>query len=78
MSAVALRKELDPLPERMKDLPVDSDRGYPVPFFVAWVDGKPDFRVMDQSKWIRAVRESRCWVCGKPMGQWKIFALGPM
>jgi hypothetical protein len=27
------------MPERIKALPLD-DRGYPIPFFVAYVDGK--------------------------------------
>lgn len=47
------------LPARMRDLPID-DRGYPVPWFVAWVDGKPEFRAMDQEKFIRALREKLC------------------
>jgi len=31
-------------------LPIDPDRGYPVPWFVAWVNGKPDFRVIGVGK----------------------------
>lgn len=37
----SLRADLPPLPPRMQRLPVD-ERGYPVSFFVAWPDGKPD------------------------------------
>lgn len=33
----------DQLPSHMKQLKRD-DVGRPVPWFVAWVDGKPDFR----------------------------------
>jgi hypothetical protein len=51
----------------MSDLPVD-ERGFPVPWFVAWFDGKPEFRAMDGLKWIRAVREHLCWVCGGRLG----------
>lgn len=72
-----LRKELPPLPERVKRLGVD-DRGYPVPWFVAWIDGKPDFRVIGPGKLLRAVREKRCWVCGEPLGRYLSFVLGPM
>jgi hypothetical protein len=73
----ALRPELTPLPERMKDLPLD-DRGYPVPWFVQWIDGAPEFRVMDREKWKRAVQERLCWVCGQKLGSYLCFVLGPM
>jgi hypothetical protein len=49
-----------------------------VPWFVAWFDGKPEFRAMDGLKWIRAVREHLCWVCGGRLGVWQTFVLGPM
>jgi hypothetical protein len=61
----------------MATLPVD-ERGYPVPFFVAWIDDKPDFRVMDPEKWQRAVKDRLCWVCGKRLGSYMVFVLGPM
>lgn len=73
----ALRKTLPPLPDCMKGLPVD-DRGYPIPFFVKWIDGKPDFRVLDNEKFIRAITEKRCSVCGNPLGRYKSFVGGPM
>ena len=41
-----LRAELEALPARLHFLPVD-ERGYPVPWFVAWRDGKPEFRAME-------------------------------
>lgn len=72
-----LRPELPPLPENMRDLPVE-ERGYPVPYFVAYVDGKPDFRVMDAQKLRDAIRFRRCWLCGKSMGRHGTFAIGPM
>ena len=65
------------LPFRMKSLPRD-DRGYPVPWFVDWIDGKPEFRAMDGRKYILAIRENRCWVCGEKMGTTKVFVAGPM
>lgn len=73
----AVRPELEALPPRLQRLPVD-ERGYPVPWFVAWVDGRPEFRAMDRDKWIRAVKEKRCWVCGDVLGRWLAFPIGPM
>jgi hypothetical protein len=73
----AVRPELEPLTERLARLPVD-DRGYPVPWFVAWHDGKPEFRAMDATKWAKAVRERRCWVCGDRLGAYLAFVIGPM
>jgi hypothetical protein len=84
-----LRKDLTPLPARLRQLPIDH-RGYPVPWFVQWVDARgretdamtrgaiPEFRLMDGRKWARAVREGRCWVCGDLLGVYKTFVVGPM
>lgn len=66
------------MPDRMKHLRID-DRGYPVPWFVPWVDGRPEFRAMDADKRVRAVKDGRCWVCGGSLfGQKKAFVVGPM
>lgn len=72
-----LRAGLPPLPDHMKALRVD-DRGYPVPWFVAWIDGIPDFRVADSAKAEKARRFSQCWICGNRLGVWKSFVIGPM
>lgn len=61
----------------MWQLPIDK-RGYPVPWFVAWFNGEPDFRIVDTPKWGRAVRDRLCWVCGEKLGRWKTFVSGPM
>jgi hypothetical protein len=61
----------------MKRLPVD-ERGFPVPWFVAKVDGKWDFRVSDAQKRVLAVDERRCWVCGQFLGVYQAFLIGPM
>ncbi len=68
---------LKTLPRRMADLPCDS-RGFPVPWFVAYIEGKPEFRAMDHEKFVRAIREKRCWVCGQTMGIYVCFVAGPM
>jgi hypothetical protein len=66
-----------PLPERLRRLPI-SDTGFPVPWFVEWIDGKPDFRVMSSERWARAIRVDLCWLCGQTLGRWKVFTAGPM
>lgn len=72
-----LKPGLPPLTKRLEKLPVD-ERGYPVPWFVTWINGKPEFRSADARKWSRAVKESLCWVCGEKLGRYKTFAIGPM
>lgn len=64
-------------PERIRQLRTDH-RGFPVPWFVAWIDGKPDFRVIGPRKIEQAVHGRRCWICGKRLGLYKAFVIGPM
>jgi hypothetical protein len=67
----------------MRRLPQDS-AGRPVPYFVAWVEGKPDFRVMDSRKRVQAHVDNLCFTCGQPLtrnrsGQPQgTFVVGPM
>lgn len=61
----------------MNSLPI-SDEGYPVPWFVPWIDGKPEFRGMDHEKLGIAIRHDKCWLCGGPLGKYKVFTIGPM
>lgn len=76
-----LRRDLPPMPDYMLRLPVD-DRGYPVPWFVAFIEGKPDFRVVrvidDLPAEVVAHRNEQCWVCGRRLGAYKTFVAGPM
>jgi hypothetical protein len=72
-----LHPNLPVLPERIAKLPVD-ERGFPVPWFVQWIDGKPDFRVIDSRKLVVAVNQRLCWVCGEPLGRHMAFTIGPM
>lgn len=65
------------IPPAIAELPCD-ERGYPVPYFVQWIDGKPDFRITDATR-IRACKlAGLCWVCGKPLGETFSFVIGPM
>jgi hypothetical protein len=67
-----------PIPDRMKELPI-SDRGFPVPFFVAWIDGKPDFRAIASGRIQKCVKEKLCWLCGQKIAsQLSTFVIGPM
>lgn len=75
-------------PIRIACLPKD-ERGYPVPWFVAWfleggecdrtiAGARPDFRILGSGKRERAVRRNLCWICGEPLGVHQVFAIGPM
>lgn len=73
-----LRSDIPEPPARIKLLPID-ERGYPVPFFVSWVDGKPEFRLADPKKLIRCLNEKLCWVCGQKLSKRAgTFVIGPM
>jgi hypothetical protein len=74
--ASRLRPELPVPSRRIRRLPVDK-RGYPIPWFVARFDGEPDFRVFDQNKFVRAVKERRCWVCGDKLSAFNYFVISP-
>src|SRR5438132_506337 len=62
---------------RISQLPID-DAGRPVPWFVAWVDGKPEFRVVGPGKREEAYAKRKCWVCGQQLGSYLVFVIGPM
>lgn len=73
-----LRPGLPPLPDRIKNLPI-SPKGYPTPWFVITMpDGTRDFRIADQVKRVRAVKERLCWLCGEKVGIHVSFVIGPM
>lgn len=71
-----LRPGLPPLPARIARLPIH--RGYPVPWFVAWIDGEPDFRVIGENKIPNAHNHRMCWICGELLGSFLAFTVGPM
>ena len=78
--------QLPEMPERIKRLP-KNDRGYPVPWFVAWIkddkpcevgQGEPDFRAIAPGKLAIAFSRKRCWICGDALGVHKVYVIGPM
>lgn len=80
MSARKLRPDVAKLmPNRMLTRPVDH-RGYPVPWFVNQkdADGQWEFRALDPNRYVQAIKQKRCWICGHPLGRYLAFAVGPM
>jgi hypothetical protein len=65
------------IPNRMVRLKTSSE-GYPVPWFVPWVEGKPEFRAFDPVKLRIAIARRRCWLCGEQLGRFMSFVIGPM
>lgn len=66
------------MPPRVAALPRDRV-GRPVPWFVAWIAGLPDFRVIAPGKIEEALREGLCWVCGTRITLTVgTFVIGPM
>lgn len=73
------RKELEAPTVRIGQLPIHD--GWPMPYFVGHLkDGTPEFRGADPEKFVRCVKESRCWVCGQPFegAELRVFVIGPM
>lgn len=66
-----------PMPARIRVLPRNK-AGYPIPWFVADIDGERDFRIADASKMMTAVRQRLCWLCGIRMKPEVAFVIGPM
>lgn len=74
--STAAREFAVPVPPRVAKLPVH--RGYPVPWFVAWIDGVPEFRVVGEGRLQDALETRRCWICGGAMGSFVAYVIGPM
>jgi hypothetical protein len=66
-----------PVPGRMQHRPISS-KGFPVPWFVAQINGEWDFRVIGPGKIAEAHNHRKCWLCGGQMGRWSVFTIGPM
>jgi len=72
-----MREFSGPMPDRINALPRDV-RGFPIPYFVAYLDGRPCFPVMDPDKMRHCMTHSRCWICGDRITAFKTFVIGPM
>jgi hypothetical protein len=49
-----------------------------VPWFVAWIDDEPDFRIIGTGKIGEAVEYRRCWICGDTLGGFVAYTIGAM
>lgn len=76
-SQLSATRQLFDMPEEINRLPRD-ERGFPVPAFAAWIDGKPDFRIVRPEHWAACVKQNVCWICGNPMFRRRFFVIGPM
>lgn len=66
------------LPPAVAALPRDP-RGYPVPWFVAEVDGRrDDLRIACAEKRTLAFHRRLCWVCGQRLERKSAFIGGPL
>jgi hypothetical protein len=67
------------MPGGVARLPLDRHHR-PVPWFVAWLDRVPDFRVIRPGGIELALRHKLCWVCGLPFlrQEDRAFVIGPM
>jgi hypothetical protein len=65
------------MPDRMKRLPL-SATGFPVPWFVDFQNGVPDFRVIKRGAVADAYHLKKCWICGQPLGRVGAMTLGLM
>jgi len=72
-----LRQDIQTPPKFMQRLPVDK-RGYPVPAFVEWIGGEPEFRAMNPRFMAKAINQRLCWTCGNPLYTEEVFVIGPM
>ena len=66
------------MPASIAALPIDPVKKVPVPWFVMWIDGKPEFRIMDGKKVSRCLPERLCWTCGQKLNNRVSFIVGPM
>lgn len=66
------------IPVFLSHLKVDQ-RGYPIPFFVSYIDGKPEFRYMDHVRQEMIIENKLCHICGKKLNKdYNYFISGPI
>lgn len=66
------------IPKELAHLKIDN-RGYPVPYFVSWIDGKPEFRFLNAERLDMIIRRKVCHICGKKLpDDFFYFISGPM
>lgn len=66
------------IPKELAHLKIDH-RGYPIPYFVSWINGKPEFRFLDVTRLQMIIERKVCHICGKKLPNDSFyFIAGPM
>ena len=66
------------VPKLMQDLQID-ERGYPIPYFVPFVNGKPNFKYQDAKKKEICRKYMKCHICGNRLFDKSFwFICGPL
>lgn len=65
------------MPDGIAALPKDK-HGRPVPKFVDWIDGEPDYRQVKPGWREFCVENNICWICSEFLGVSQYFVLGVM
>lgn len=65
------------MPARIARLPRTAN-GYPIPYFVAYINGKPDMKILDAHKQLTCIQYRRCGICGESIGGEVAFISGPI
>lgn len=66
------------IPKELSHLKID-ERGYPVPFFVSWINGKPEFRYLNNERQEMIIENKLCHICGlKLYKDYSYFISGPV
>lgn len=67
-----------PIPKELSHLKVDK-RGYPVPFFVSYIKGEPEFRFLNPDRLQMIFDTKVCNICGKKLPKdYCYFISGPL
>jgi hypothetical protein len=77
MRPQGLRDDIPAPPKFMRHLKIDQ-RGYPVPWFVDWFNGVPEFRAVDRRKLVYCSKNRVCWTCGRKLFGEEVYVIGPM
>lgn len=54
------------IPKELSHLKID-ERGYPIPYFVSFINGKTEFRFIDQQRLEMIISRKVCHICGKKL-----------
>lgn len=64
------------IPQFLEHLP--TYHGMPVPFTFMWIEGKPEFTILDPRKVTLCISNKLCAICGLALGEFAYFIGGPL